>query len=145
MRQSASQGCARVRVGGVALDEGAAERLQPISRGRARPQRRGTRRVRLLELGLRFGEEGEQEAVTVAEPAKERPLSDAGRLRDLVHRHVLGAPLGHQPGGHLQQPGTVAGGVGPFAGGTVRCPCHGSVRGVARTHTYTDPSSIRTG
>lgn len=98
----ASQRGARVRVGGDALEQGAAGRRQTISRRCSWPQGRRTCGMRLLELRLGFVEESEQEAVAVAEPAKERALSHAGRFGDLPHRHILGSLFVDQLCGRFQ-------------------------------------------
>lgn len=104
---------AQVRLVGDSRDQGVPERDQPVTRGRPRPQRRRTEGVRLVKLRLDVVQESQQLAIAVTEPTKQRALAHPGHLRDLVHRHMLGTPLGHQPGGRLQEPGTVARGVGP--------------------------------
>ncbi|MFJ6897246.1 hypothetical protein [Streptomyces hokutonensis] len=91
-----------------------------------------------MEVRLGLAEQREQQPVPVAEPPEQCALSDTdpGRLRDLVHRHVLGAPLGDQSRGGLQQPDPVAGGVGAFGGVAVGCCGHGQTPlSIARTRT----------
>jgi hypothetical protein len=45
-----------------------------------------------------------QEVVLGAEVVVERPLGDAGRLDDLLHRGAVVSPLGEEPGGGGQEP-----------------------------------------
>lgn len=66
-----------VRLVGDPLDEGAAERGEPVLRRCARAQWRRTAGVGVVELALDVVEQGEQQSVAVAEPAEERALADA--------------------------------------------------------------------
>lgn len=94
-----------VRLVGDPLDEGAAERGEPVLRRCARAQWRRTAGVGVVELALDVVEQGEQQSVAVAEPAEERALADArhptrwmagtpssGRIGETRPRHLYLGP-----------------------------------------------------
>ena len=88
---------------------------QPLQRRRAGPQRRRTEHERLLLGLLVLVEQHDHQARPAAEPAEQRALADACGGGDVVHRDRVGAALGDQPAGGIQQQRAVARGVAPFA------------------------------
>ena len=105
------------RVMGVdEADPLAAERHQPIHRRRIRPQRRRPEQECLLTGPFVLVEQDHHQAGTAAEPAEQRALADAGGRGDVVHGDGVGAALGDQAAGRLEQERAIARRVTAFLG-----------------------------
>ena len=97
-----------------------AERDQPLQRRGGGAQRGRPEQERLLGGPLVLVEKHHHQAGPAAEPAEHRALADPGGPGEIVHRDRVGATLGDQPAGGVEQQLPVAGGVTAFGGYRVR-------------------------
>ena len=85
-----------------------AERHQPIHGRRVRAQRRRAEQKCLLAGPLVLVEQHHHQARPAAEPAEQRALADAGGRGDVVHGDGVGAALGDQAAGGVDQQRAIA-------------------------------------
>lgn len=99
------------------VDVGVEEGDKPLPRRGPRPKRRRPTKNAGLKVTLLLIQQSDGKPSLVPKPAKERPLPDPGRRRDLVHGHVRHPVLPKQPPSCFQHLDPVTRSISPLTNG----------------------------
>ena len=91
------------------------KRLEALPGRSPRPKRWRPAQDRVLQLTVGLIQQGHGQARAISEPPIDGPLSDAGRLGDLIHRHTVGAVLVEERRCGVEDRLPIAGGVRALA------------------------------